>query len=105
MTFYLVAHRCRGECTYSIAERIECDCGGDPTCDFCDGLGYWWQSPLGGWRLYPYWTREIAEPVPEGDGEDCFPQIETLTAKKSTADLDLVSLGLAPPREPIRRRI
>jgi len=103
MTFYLVAHRCRGKCTYSIAERIECDCDGDPTCDFCGGLDYWWQSPLGGWRLYPYWVQEITTTVPEGDGKDVFPQMET--TKKSAPNIDLVSLGLAPPREPIRRRV
>lgn len=64
---YLIAHRCRGEATFDVAERMPCPkCAGypfggypedldGPGCIECDNEGFWWILSTCGYRAYPFW--------------------------------------------------
>lgn len=97
-------------------------------CPECDYKGYWWSSPTWGYRPYPFWwirldglsavfqnmdgitqlqLADIVPPMPE-DARDVFEQSDD-ARKMSGADLAeghslLLQLGLAKPKEPIKRR-
>lgn len=77
---YLIAHRCRGEATFDVAERIRCGiCGGvgghnvldfetgestdyeGSDCVECDGVGFWWILSTCGYRAHPWWSCLIEE--------------------------------------------
>lgn len=127
---FLIAHKCRGEPTFDIAERLRCpECeahaqafdDGSFTwgCDECAGEGYWWILSTCGYRAYPWWSCELLNLMDEGNGtyikdisiqlppdaRDCF-AINDRGHKpipdSRPADL-LTKLGLVPKHAPIRR--
>lgn len=68
---YLVAHKCRGAPTFSVAVRLDIGTPSDPS--------PWWIDTVGGWRIYPFWTvilepRFIDPHIPKMSPEarDCF---------------------------------
>lgn len=62
MTFFLIAHKVRGEAAFDVAIQMPC-----PLCDLGDGMvkeaycteckdeGYWWILSSCGHRAHPYW--------------------------------------------------
>lgn len=70
--FYLIAHRCRGEATFDVAERVVCpECNGEtykaPSygddsvslevgCEECAHEGFWWILSTCGYRAHPWWS-------------------------------------------------
>lgn len=112
---YLIAHKCRGEPAFDVAQRIGCaECldlaGTNYGCNECDQLGYWWIVPTSGHRAYPYWEIDfdglasgfIWEDVgPPPDGlQDHY--VTQAAPTRSLTDL----LNLRPkPVAPILRRI
>lgn len=62
-TLYLIAHKVRGESTFDVAIQMICPhCGVDgpePTCNECDGQGFWWMVATSGHRAHPWWEHEL----------------------------------------------
>lgn len=111
---YLIAHKCRGEPAFDIAEQMPCPECNAHGCFECDNLGYWWM--MHGARAYPYWSfslDDIADkfdpfvgfavpPMPEGH-PDHFHANDRKAQPKGPSLLD--RLGLRKHVEPIRRRV
>ena len=98
---FLVLHLCSSEPCLTVAQRCD-DLGTE------DDPGPWWITPLGGWRVYPYWTCQMPVQIP-----DITPPpdaIDTYAAngwvEPNVPKFDIVAAmrkRFAP--EPIKRRI
>lgn len=87
---YLIAHKCRGEPTFDVAQRMVCSTCATvitednkyaeaPGCDECSGEGYWWILSVCGYRAYPYWSTELLDLwiVEDGTKEGVCPAIDS----------------------------
>lgn len=131
---FLIAHLCRGEPTFDIAERQPCAiCNGGgnhpasdviEACVECDGTGHWWILSTPGYRAYPWWWVALndvpdlellfqhAAPFdprtkPDGDWPDIFACNDrpSTTIAPTGARALLARLGLTAPSAPIKRRL
>lgn len=121
---FLIAHRCRGEPTFDVAERMicpSCDVGEskvkDDYCEECNDEGYWWILSTSGYRAHPWEYHLLSTIQFYGNNSmqrmlndmplnalDCFPINSPSHKPSSDRSNDLLArLNLIPKGPSLRR--